>query len=146
MKARLKSLIGLLILLGVIGFVGARSWIELSLAEQHYMVTFPRGAGLTAGGEATLAEALQQLRSDDGLLIRIEGHTGTRGDPEANLALSEQRAAAVREELVSRGIAPERITVEGYGGTRPLARQAEETDRAYQLRLSRAEITLSYTE
>lgn len=52
--------------------------------------------------------------------VRIEGHTDSRGSEAANLVLSKNRAAAVRDFLISKGVAAERLESEGYGETRPL--------------------------
>jgi outer membrane protein OmpA-like peptidoglycan-associated protein len=53
--------------------------------------------------------------------VLIEGHTDSVGKDEYNLALSEQRADAVKEQLVAKGIAEERITTKGYGRQYPVA-------------------------
>jgi outer membrane protein OmpA-like peptidoglycan-associated protein len=76
---------------------------------------------LKAGAKTTLARIADQLRSDDGLRIAIEGHTDSVGSEQANQALSETRANAVRDFLVSAGIPAERITASGKGETTPLA-------------------------
>jgi outer membrane protein OmpA-like peptidoglycan-associated protein len=54
------------------------------------------------------------------LRVRIEGHTDSRGSDEANLRLSQDRAAAVRDYLLGKGIAPKRLVSVGFGETRPL--------------------------
>ena len=51
--------------------------------------------------------------------LHIEGHTDDVGDAEDNLKLSQARAEAVRDHLVSEGIASERMHVRGYGETAP---------------------------
>jgi OOP family OmpA-OmpF porin len=53
--------------------------------------------------------------------LLIEGHTDSVGSDEFNLALSEKRANAVRDQLVGKGIAAERITPMGYGKKYPVA-------------------------
>lgn len=53
--------------------------------------------------------------------ITVEGHTDSDGDPAANKALSDARAAAVVEYLKSAGIDGRRLTSVGYGETRPVA-------------------------
>jgi len=53
--------------------------------------------------------------------ISIEGHTDNVGAEKANMKLSQKRAEAVRDYLVSRGIAPARLEAHGYGPTRPIA-------------------------
>jgi outer membrane protein OmpA-like peptidoglycan-associated protein len=50
----------------------------------------------------------------------LEGHTDTTGKPSENLALSKERAAAVKNYLVANGIAADRLTSEGFGDTRPI--------------------------
>jgi OOP family OmpA-OmpF porin len=53
--------------------------------------------------------------------VRIEGHTDSVGSEAANMILSQKRADAVREYLLTQGIAPERLLSQGYGPTRPIA-------------------------
>jgi outer membrane protein OmpA-like peptidoglycan-associated protein len=54
-------------------------------------------------------------------LLTIEGHTDNVGTAQFNLDLSEKRAAAVREALVSQfGVPPARLMTKGFGFTRPL--------------------------
>lgn len=55
------------------------------------------------------------------LPVIVEGHTDSSGDAAANERLSKVRAQSVANELVFNGIAPERITVRGYGDSRPVA-------------------------
>ena len=52
-------------------------------------------------------------------VLHIEGHTDDVGDAQDNLQLSQARAEAVRDHLVSEGIASERMQVRGYGETTP---------------------------
>ncbi len=49
----------------------------------------------------------------------MAGYTSAKGSEDVNQELSEKRANAVRDYLIEEGIAPERITVIGYGRTRP---------------------------
>ncbi len=53
-------------------------------------------------------------------LVKIEGHTDSRGSESYNLDLSNRRANAIRDFLVERGIAPERLDAEGFGELSPL--------------------------
>lgn len=52
--------------------------------------------------------------------LEIQGHTDSDGTNEANLKLSQQRAEAVRSQLVSMGIAAEKLTTKGYGSSQPI--------------------------
>ena len=53
--------------------------------------------------------------------IRIEGHTDSTGPEEYNLHLSQRRAEAVKQLLVSKVVYPDRMTAIGYGESRPKA-------------------------
>jgi outer membrane protein OmpA-like peptidoglycan-associated protein len=61
--------------------------------------------------------------------LRVEGHTDDRGSPKTNQKLSEARAASVREYLLSKGIAAERLESEGFGESRPVASNKTEQGR-----------------
>lgn len=73
--------------------------------------------------------------------LHIEGHTDNRGNAEANLTLSTARAEAVGDALAARGITRDRLRVEGFGGTRPIAdndtRDGRRKNRRIALRFER---------
>ncbi|MCY7352725.1 MAG: OmpA family protein [Cytophagaceae bacterium] len=48
-------------------------------------------------------------------------HTDTEGDEVSNLRLSQARAEVIKARLVAGGVAPERLSVKGYGKTKPIA-------------------------
>lgn len=54
-------------------------------------------------------------------LVRVEGHTDSRGSDAFNLDLSKRRARTVVRELIARGVQGWRLDSEGYGETRPIA-------------------------
>lgn len=62
--------------------------------------------------------------------IRIEGNADERGTREYNLALGSRRANSVREHLVSRGVAPSRISTVSFGKERPI--DAGSSEEAFQ--------------
>lgn len=72
--------------------------------------------------------------------IRVAGHTDNVGDPRRNQVLSEQRAQAVRDYLVSHGIDGGRIEAVGYGDQRPLTSNATEEGRAQNRRIEAIEL------
>jgi outer membrane protein OmpA-like peptidoglycan-associated protein len=55
------------------------------------------------------------------LKLQLEGHTDSIGTDEINQKLSEQRANAVREFLVSEGVPAANVTARGFGKTQPVA-------------------------
>lgn len=66
------------------------------------------------------------LMANGGFTAVIEGHADEQGTREYNLALGARRANAVREYLVSRGVAANRLEVVSYGKERPLEICSEE--------------------
>ena len=78
-------------------------------------------AALDPASTAVLDEVAAALRPCVGSIIAINGHTDAGGDPAANLALSRQRAEAVRSALEGRGIPADGLRAQGFGAQRPLA-------------------------
>jgi len=62
-------------------------------------------------------------------LIRVEGHTDSKGSDEYNMDLSKRRANNVKTLLIMRGVAENRIEVAGYGKTMPVATNDTEAGR-----------------
>lgn len=61
--------------------------------------------------------------------IEVAGHTDSRGSDEYNMKLSQQRAEAVRNYLVSKGIASDRLSAKGYGESQSIADNAMDEGR-----------------
>lgn len=83
----------------------------------------------------TLDEAVRLLGDHRDVLVITEGHTDSIGSAEYNRDLSVRRAEAVYRYLVNHGISPERLTVEGFGETRPVASNETEAGRAQNRRV-----------
>jgi OOP family OmpA-OmpF porin len=67
--------------------------------------------------------------------VEIAGHTDAVASDEYNQDLSERRANAVRDFLISKGIAADRLTAKGYGESRPIADNNTEEGRAMNRRV-----------
>jgi outer membrane protein OmpA-like peptidoglycan-associated protein len=76
---------------------------------------------LKPGAKSTLSKIAKQLQTDPSLKIAVEGHTDSVGGTATNQALSEKRANAVRDYLVSAGISSDHITADGKGEESPIA-------------------------
>jgi outer membrane protein OmpA-like peptidoglycan-associated protein len=91
-------------------------------------------ADIHADSRALLDKLAQAARNCPGTL-RVEGHTDDRGDARSNLALSEARAAAVRDALTARGLGAERLESVGFGPDHPVADNATAEGRAMNRRI-----------
>lgn len=89
----------------------------------------PRSGGLLSEVADALARNPQVAR------VQVQGHTDNRGDPEANLELSRQRAEAVMQWLISAGVAADRLEAKGYGDSRPVAPNLTPGNRARNRRV-----------
>jgi len=70
--------------------------------------------------EAVLREIADALKHNPTWKLRVEGHTDNVGGDDYNMDLSQRRAEAVKEALVTRyHIAADRLTPQGFGATRP---------------------------
>jgi peptidoglycan-associated lipoprotein len=76
---------------------------------------------LTEQARATLDKQAQWLGNYNRYSFTIEGHADERGTREYNIALGARRAQTVREYLVSRGVAANRMRTISYGKERPVA-------------------------
>ncbi|WP_372890999.1 peptidoglycan-associated lipoprotein Pal [Rhodosalinus sp.] len=82
---------------------------------------------LSAEAETALDQQAEWLMANSDFDATIEGHADERGTREYNIALGDRRANAVRDYLVSRGVAPNRLTTLSYGKERPVALCSDES-------------------
>ena len=75
------------------------------------------------------------LRENPGLLVKTVGHTDSRGGDHINNPLSLSRADSVRDFLVDRGVASNRIEVDGRGAREPIASNDNDAGRAKNRRV-----------
>jgi outer membrane protein OmpA-like peptidoglycan-associated protein len=76
-------------------------------------------------------------------LIEVRGHTDNVGKPASNLILSEKRALAVKEYLIGKGVATERMTSNGFGDKLPVA---PNTSAANKAKNRRVEFVVTFEE
>lgn len=76
---------------------------------------------LLPSSKGELDELVMLVRQNPRMIIEIGGHTDSTGSPEYNQELSQKRAESVRTYLIANGIAFDRLSVKGYGDTRPMA-------------------------
>ena len=80
--------------------------------------------------KTVLNEFADYLKRNPHLHVDLQGHTDNIGNPEANKVLSDNRAKAVAEYLISLGTERNRISYKGFGETRPIAKNDTEEGRA----------------
>jgi outer membrane protein OmpA-like peptidoglycan-associated protein len=82
-----------------------------------------------------LAKVSGILLSYPGLTLQVEGYTDNIGTDDYNQKLSEQRADAVRDYLVTQGVAQPSISATGYGKSSPVADNSTNEGRAQNRRV-----------
>lgn len=92
-------------------------------------------AELTPEAKASLDGVAQTLGAAKGTTVEVGGHTDDTGGAEYNLELSQKRANAVRDYLVSKGVDGASLTAVGYGNTRPLVSNVEVAGREMNRRV-----------
>jgi OOP family OmpA-OmpF porin len=92
-------------------------------------------AVLAAESRSVLDRVAASLIDWPEVRVQVEGHTDSKGREAYNLALSRRRAEAVRTHLIERGVAAGRVSVEGYGESRPVDDNGTESGRARNRRV-----------
>jgi outer membrane protein OmpA-like peptidoglycan-associated protein len=72
----------------------------------------------------------EYLNENPDLKVEIRGHTDNTGNPQANLALSSDRAFTVMDYLISKGIPKSRLGFKGFGDSKPIAPNTTEEGKA----------------
>lgn len=89
---------------------------------------------LKPGSQAELDKLVSLMNDNPNLKIEIGGHTDNVGQPKDNLLLSDNRAKAVVNYLLQKGIKVQRLTAKGFGATKPIADNNTENGRALNRR------------
>lgn len=109
---------------------------DIPLRRDTSFITFAFGKAEVESTSVQLLDSLASylLRVPKGRLV-LQGHADEIGTPQANAALSTERANAIFTHLVSVGIDPSRIMIVGYGETKPRASNSTEEGRAQNRRV-----------
>ena len=92
-------------------------------------------ATLSTTSTTQLALLADILKAYPSVSVSVRGHTDNTGDAAANKQLSADRAAAVKDALVSQGVPATQISSEGHGPEQPLASNDTEAGRARNRRV-----------
>lgn len=88
-----------------------------------------------------LDKLVEILNDNPSITIELSSHTDSRGDDKLNMKLSQARAESARAYIVSKKIAPERITAKGYGKTKPIIVDAATEEDFQKNRRSEFKVT-----
>lgn len=98
-----------------------------------YFVT--DSAELKSESIAVLNATAETLKANPGVAVEIAGHTDSTGEADYNQSLSERRANAVREYLVSQGVDRSQLSANGYGESESVADNSTTEGRAENRRV-----------
>lgn len=99
--------------------------VQIELADIHF--NFDQSS-LTESAKTLLQQHVAVLKSQPERALQIAGYTSASGTEQYNQRLSERRANAVKQYLLSAGIADDRMTTIGYGEQSPASLEASPTD------------------
>ena len=96
-------------------------------------------ATITDQSYPELDQVAKMLHDNPRMVIQLEGHTDSKGDPKLNMKLSEKRVIAVKSYLVSKGATKSKIKTKAFGGTMPLSldnsEEAHKLNRRVEVRI-----------
>jgi len=99
-------------------------------------INFETGkAEIKPESQKIIDQIVQMMRDNPTLKISIEGHTDNVGTPQSNQTLSENRAKAVMNAIIAKGIEKNRLSAKGWGQTKPIADNQTEEGRAKNRRV-----------
>lgn len=96
-------------------FSGARPQLPPGGQRLQLVHFIQDSSQLTPGAERRALDAARALLVSQPSKIRIAGYSDTRGDPDYNMALSEERAQAVADRLIAAGVDADKIEVLAFG-------------------------------
>ena len=108
--------------------------IKVTMKENMVNFGFD-SSDLTPAAKANLDKLAQVLKNNMDTNINIYGHTDSKGTDANNLSLSERRAAAVKNYLVSQGVSSSRMFTMGVGEKEPVASNDTDAGRAENRRV-----------
>ncbi|MES2241087.1 MAG: DUF5723 family protein [Bacteroidota bacterium] len=92
-------------------------------------------ATIKVESNAKLEEIVKVMNEYSNANFKLEGHTDSTGNKAKNLQLSKDRAAAVKDYLIAKGISADRLSSEGYGIDKPIASNKTVAGRAENRRV-----------
>lgn len=107
---------------------------QIAYDAARYLVFNGKTATINDSSFTTL-DKLAQLLTNKNLILKLDGYTDNRGNPNVNRKLSKDRADAVKTYLVKKGVNASRIEAFGYGSAEPVASNKTAEGRALNRRV-----------
>jgi OOP family OmpA-OmpF porin len=99
-------------------------------------INFETGkAEIKPESQKTVEQIVQMLKDNAALKVSIEGHTDNAGNAASNQTLSENRAKAILNAIIAKGIDKGRLTSKGWGQTKPVDDNGTEEGKAKNRRV-----------
>ena len=112
--------------------------VRKALLDYAKTILFDTGKSTIKAESGAVLDNIADILDDyPNVQFRIEGHTDSVGSSASNQKLSQDRAQAVVNYLIGKGIPSSRMTAVGYGEDRPIAdnntRQGRQTNRRVEI-------------
>lgn len=108
-------------------------------------IQFSTASTIVGSASGNTLDSIARAASNCPGVLRIEGHTDNVGRPGYNSVLSRERAEAVREALIARGVPADRLVAQGFGSNQPIANNRTDEGRARNRRIEIHPVTQSPT-
>jgi len=110
--------------------------ITSEVSSKSYSIEFETGsANIRPSSYKLLNEIFESAVVAEGLKLGVYGHTDNVGSDATNMPLSEQRANAVKNYLLRKGLIESRIETKGYGASKPVADNSTDAGRSKNRRV-----------
>jgi len=107
-----------------------------AVSSKSYSIEFETGAAaIKPASYKLLNEIFESAVVAEGLKVGVYGHTDNNGNDAVNIPLSEKRADAVRQYLISKGLPANRIEAKGFGSAKPIADNNSDAGRSKNRRV-----------
>jgi peptidoglycan-binding protein ArfA len=106
---------------GTGGAVGACSNLQADITALGPITFALNGSTLTPAAVQTLNQVVDKLKACSGTKVMVKGYADNTGDDAINIPLSENRADAVVDFLIAKGVTRDHMTAKGFGSADPVA-------------------------
>jgi outer membrane protein OmpA-like peptidoglycan-associated protein len=89
---------------------------------------------LNKNGVTAVDKVARELKNNSSLIVQVDAYTDAKGDTSMNKKLSNDRARAVRDELLKNGVSSNQIHTKAFGAEQPIASNESEGGRAVNRR------------